>query len=316
MQSDTTTSSLSVSRNGVLVVDGYGIRITVNRGHLVVHDGIGRARREARFARATSGLRRIVLLGRTGFVSLEALAWLSDTSAAFLQLHPDGRVLVASAGYGVDDPRLRRAQAAAFGTETGMAIARDLIARKLAGQLRVADQLGAEDAITEIARACDALAAARTPAELMVPEAAGAAAYWAAWAPIELRWARADDHRIPDHSRSFGSRASPLTGTSRTAATPAGALLNLGYALLEAEARFACLSTGLDPGLGVLHSDLRARDSLALDVMEAVRPDVDAFVLKLLRERTFRAADFMRIDEGQSGCSHPSPTSSPGRFRC
>ena len=35
---------------------------------------------------------------------------------------------------------------------------------------------------------------------------------------------------------------------------------------------------GLDPGLGFLHADANGRDSLACDLMEPVRPSVDAFV--------------------------------------
>ncbi len=49
-----------------------------------------------------------------------------------------------------------------------------------------------------------------------------------------------------------------------------------------------------------MHADLKARDSLALDLMEAVRPQVDAFVLDLLRSRTFAARDFFETREG--GC--------------
>lgn len=55
---------------------------------------------------------------------------------------------------------------------------------------------------------------------------------------------------------------------------------------------------GLDPGLGVLHADKRARDSLALDVREAVRPTVDQVALDLIRNRTFRAADFVETRQG------------------
>jgi CRISPR/Cas system-associated endonuclease Cas1 len=37
--------------------------------------------------------------------------------------------------------------------------------------------------------------------------------------------------------------------------------------------------------MGVLHADQRNRDSLALDAMETVRADVDAFLLDLLEDR-------------------------------
>jgi CRISPR/Cas system-associated endonuclease Cas1 len=51
------------------------------------------------------------------------------------------------------------------------------------------------------------------------------------------------------------------------------------YAILESEARLAVLALGLDPGLGFIHADAKASDSLACDLMEPVRPQVDAWVL-------------------------------------
>ena len=48
------------------------------------------------------------------------------------------------------------------------------------------------------------------------------------------------------------------------------------YALLEAEARIATIAVGLDPGLGINHLNTHALDSFGLDLMEAVRPEVDS----------------------------------------
>jgi hypothetical protein len=95
----------------VLVLSGYGLRVAVERGLLAISDGIGRDRREGRLARATCGLKRLVVLGHSGTVSLEALRWLYDVGAAFVQIDADGEVLVAAAPPGLDDARLRRAQA-------------------------------------------------------------------------------------------------------------------------------------------------------------------------------------------------------------
>jgi hypothetical protein len=50
--------------------------------------------------------------------------------------------------------------------------------------------------------------------------------------------------------------------------------------------------------LGVLHADQRNRDSLALDAMEPVRADVDAFLLDLLEDREFIARDFGELPNG------------------
>jgi CRISPR-associated endonuclease Cas1 len=303
MQLQPTPARLAPSPAGVLVVDGYGIELKVERDHLVVADGIGPNRRWSRFSRATSGIRRLVLLGHTGFISLDAVRWLADTGIGLVQLDPDGRLLMASAGMGRDDPRLRRAQALAIDTPAGDDIARRLIAEKIAAQAsslaRLTELAPVADAVVATMRnAAARLHVATSRDEVRLAEANAAAAYWSAWSQIELRFATRDAGRVPEHWRTFGTRASPLTGTSRVAANPANAILNYLYAILEAEARLACLALGLDPGLGVLHGDLKARDSLALDVLEPIRPQVDAYVLDLLHGHVLRASDFHQTRQG------------------
>src|SRR5262249_1284784 len=113
-----------------------------------------------------------------------------------------------------------------------------------------------------------------------------------------MPFVHADAPRVPEHWRTFGRRASPITGNPRLAANPANAILNYCYAILEAECRIACITVGLDPGLGGLHADHKGRDSLALAVMEALRPEVDAFVLDLLEGHVFRARDFHETRQG------------------
>jgi hypothetical protein len=103
---------------------------------------------------------------------------------------------------------------------------------------------------------------------------------------------------VPEHWRTVGGRTSPLTGGPRLAANPVNALLNYLYAVLEGEAAIAARVVGLDPGLGVLHADQDGRDSLAADLMEPVRPKVDRFVLDLLADRYFAAADFYETRQG------------------
>lgn len=49
---------------------------------------------------------------------------------------------------------------------------------------------------------------------------------------------------------------------------------------------------GLDPTLGIFHTDQCDRVSLASDMMEAGRPTVDACLLALLTQRTFARRDF------------------------
>jgi hypothetical protein len=60
-------------RSGILVLSGYGLRVAVHRKHLVASDGVCDDRRELRVAKATAGLRRLVMIGHTGTITLEAL---------------------------------------------------------------------------------------------------------------------------------------------------------------------------------------------------------------------------------------------------
>ena len=79
---------------------------------------------------------------------------------------------------------------------------------------------------------------------------------------------------------------------------PANAVLNYLYAVLEAEATIAALSARLDPALGFLPADRSERASLACDLMEPVRPAVDAFALSLFRERQFTKDDVFELKDG------------------
>jgi hypothetical protein len=73
---------------------------------------------------------------------------------------------------------------------------------------------------------------------------------------------------------------------------------NYLFACVESEARLALLAHGCDPQIGVLHADHRNRDSLALDAMEPVRAEVDAFLLDLFEDRVFKARDFAELPNG------------------
>lgn len=74
---------------------------------------------------------------------------------------------------------------------------------------------------------------------------------------------------------------------------------------MEAKATLAARVVGLDPGLGVMHADQSHRDSLAADLMEPIRPLVDAYAFRLLTSRPFAARDFFETSVG--GCRVTAP---------
>jgi hypothetical protein len=75
-------------------------------------------------------------------------------------------------------------------------------------------------------------------------------------------------------------------------------MLNYLYAVLESEARIAGAAMGLDPGLGFLHLDAPNRDSLACDLMEPVRAQVDAYVLNWISREPLKREWFFEERDG------------------
>jgi len=78
---------------------------------------------------------------------------------------------------------------------------------------------------------------------------------------------------------------------------PANALLSLGYTMLHVEAVQACHRAGVDPLLGYYHRPSIGRESMASDLMEPLRPNVDHWVWQMLRDRSLRA-DHFTTDRG------------------
>jgi CRISPR-associated protein Cas1 len=82
---------------------------------------------------------------------------------------------------------------------------------------------------------------------------------------------------------------------------PVNAMLSLCYTMLHYETVREIEVIGLDPTIGFYHQFEYGRESLACDIVELYRTDVDRFVWALFRERTFTDRDFSNDDE-RPGC--------------
>ena len=109
-------------------------------------------------------------------------------------------------------------------------------------------------------------------------EGAGATAYFHAFGQMIL----GDPTVFSFHGRN---RRPPLD--------PVNALLSFAYSLLGNDCASALEGVGLDAYVGFLHRDRPGRSSLALDLMEELRPCMaDRFVLTMLNNRKLKPADF------------------------
>lgn len=103
------------------------------------------------------------------------------------------------------------------------------------------------------------------------------------------------DHLIRSEDPAFRfagrSRRPPLDRVN--------ALLSFLYAMLGHDCRSALETHGLDPQVGFLHADRPGRSSLALDLMEELRPVLaERLALSLINRGQLRAVDFVIEDAG------------------
>jgi len=102
--------------------------------------------------------------------------------------------------------------------------------------------------------------------------------------------------------RAFGVLFAPALNFNgrnrRPPRDPVNACLSLGYTLLHHDAVRACHLVGLDPLLGFYHEPAYGRESLACDLIEPLRPRLDAWVWYLFRERILRAEAFTTETQG------------------
>lgn len=115
-------------------------------------------------------------------------------------------------------------------------------------------------------------------------EGAGATAYF-----------RVLDHMILNQKETFSFRER----SRRPPLDPFNAMLSFAYSLLANDCAAALESVGLDSYVGFLHRDRPGRTSLALDLMEELRPCLaDRFVLTLINNRIIQPGDFIRREGG------------------
>lgn len=91
---------------------------------------------------------------------------------------------------------------------------------------------------------------------------------------------------------AFGSRM------RRPPMDPVNATLSFFYTLARTRTEAACEAVGLDPQVGYLHAVRPGRPSLALDLMEELRPDIERLVLTLCNRRQLNAHDFDQLAGG------------------
>lgn len=263
----------------VIIVSGWGAKLTVQRGHVVIHDDHGERKLSRIDAKSADGIARIIVLAETGMVSFEVTRWCRRLGIGLYQLDRHGDLAMTSMGMS-SDPRIRRAQILATQdgpyAALGAAITRELLQAKLAGQATNLSLLGHSE-----------LSMLSLPADLdklIGMEGRYASTYWSTWRRSVFVPFRPEDLKLlPAHWYQFNGRNTGIKdGENRNATDPVNAMLNYAYAVCLTEAIYACHIIGLDPDFGFSHGTHDGKPGLALDLIEPLRPIADRIVLSML----------------------------------
>ena len=243
-------------------------------------------------------LEGLVSFGRAG-ASPALLAACAQFGITVSLLDPNGRFLARVEGPRSGNVVLRRAQfRASEDAASRVSIVRGIVTAKAANQrtmirraLRdhgerllpeVAKTLAdAETRLTDVARRT---IATTTVDSLRGLEGEAAQVYFSIFDAL----VRADD---PAFRFTGRSRRPPLDRMN--------ALLSFIYAILGHDCRSALEAHGLDPQVGFLHADRPGRASLALDLMEELRPVLaDRLALSFVNCRQLGSDDFVMEEAG------------------
>lgn len=287
---------------GVVVADGAGIKVSVNSGHLVINDGIAGERRERKFSRVSKDLKRLLILTPSGYVTLDAIRWLSDLNIPWCQLSQIHGIQ-ATSGPDYQDPRLLRSQAMAQQTPTGLAITRYLLSQKLRGQSQnLGTYLQNIASCNHVLKNAERMETTQTISACMSLEGITASRYWQGWRnlPVTVSFSKTDGKKVPGHWLQFTDRFTLAREATqnKSASDPINAMLSYCYAIGLSECIHACHKIGISPILGVMHADRQGRSAFALDLVETIRPICDGIILEILRDRLDRKW-FVEMSSGE-----------------
>lgn len=211
-------------------------------------------------------------------------------------LNRNGRFLARIVGKSQGNVLLRKIQyRSSDSEEESVKIARNMIFGKISNQrmmleramrdypLRV-DQVKLEDASLRLKSALKVLLTCNDLESLRGIEGQAASEYFKCFNELILN--QEDSFKF-----TIRSRRPPLDMTN--------ALLSFSYTLLASEVGSALENVGLDAYVGFLHRDRPGRMSLALDMMEELRPLIaDRFVLSLINRKEITPSDFIVKENG------------------
>jgi CRISPR-associated protein Cas1 len=288
-----------------LMLCGHAAHIRVDHGSLLVRNGFTHYPQKQEIIRLFPGDQnlpnRIVMIDGSGGLSFDALNWMSEQQIEFVRLDWQGEIInvAGRSGYG-GNPILIGAQRELKGSKLEIEIARHLISQKIENSIQTLKTVIPKSEKRELAisRLIKKWSEIQKPkkqfsiSNLLGIEGACAAAYFAAWKSLPIKWSGFKKKPIPENWFEISPRTMAWRKRAYNARHPANAMLNYGYGILANEVRGLVIAMGLDPRIGIIHGNSSNKMPLVYDLMEPLRPLVDRAILEFTLSHTFMPGDF------------------------
>ena len=287
-----------------LLLSGYGNSMTVDQRKLIVVNKTEKTRTEFFPHHMPHDL--VIVDGHTGYVTFEAMRWLSKHNVTLALLNWDGNLLSVTTTNQLKSGKLRIRQYEKYlDYKSRLDIAEKSVSIKIEKTVELLENLSCSyesvdtKAIKEILKnELESFERVKKKAmyfdnkidikyslkRLMNMEGKIASAY------IE-QLTRIFSKVAPEFN--FQGRKNKSNKHNMNAANEINALYNYGYSILEAEIRKTINTTGLDPAVGFLHESIQSKSPLVYDVQELFRWLIDLSVIELLEEKKLKKKDFL-----------------------
>lgn len=242
-----------------------------------------------------------IMITTAAYITTDAIKLAMDNNIDIIFLDefgdPFGRVWYSKLG---STTLIRRRQLEIASTSEGVNMALDWIRKKFDNQIDLLTRLreSRSQKSAEITAYIDKLRASRNSLDSLIPqntstigieevrgsimgiEGSGGRTYFEAISFI-----------MPDRYKFEGRSRNP-------AKDEFNALLNYAYGILYSKVEKACIIAGLDPYVGIIHTDHYNKKSLVFDLIENFRIWADETIIKLFAGRDVKQEHFDKLENG------------------
>jgi CRISPR-associated protein Cas1 len=277
-----------ISDSSVLVLGGYGENLTTRSKQGIKILLLTRGEDRVEFFPGKHGLEKVIWQTMGSLPRENAIAWMNKEKISYSIFDADGKIISTNQETEFQNDDLLTKQLNLFDSQK-VSYAREIISQKVSGQISVLSQFsgqlrnghGIASEMEDMLPDSSQVQYSYNQQAVMLFEGREAGLYFSAWRGMQVPWATGENDL--KQYNIYPGRSEGAKDGNKTACDPINSMLNFGYFTLENRLLTAIKHAGLSSQASFLHAPLPKRHNLIFDLIEVLRPKVDAAILKFLK---------------------------------